>query len=168
MKAPSIAFALGLAFASTVSQTAAAQSADSAPWTWRANVYAWFPNANATAQFPVPSGGSIDIETDPGGYLSKLQYAFMGSLEARKGPWSVFGDVVVFDFGNTRSDVTSVDVAGMTVPLPTSTNVSIDLQGQVAEFGFGYSVVQAPGPVVDLIGGVRYLRVKAGLDWGFN
>jgi hypothetical protein len=28
--------------------------------------------------------------------------------------------------------------------------------------------VQSPTSVVDLVGGVRYLRVKAGLDWALN
>jgi hypothetical protein len=168
VKLTKIALAFGVAVAASMQPAAAQSGAAAAPdaWTWRANIYAWFPNVKSAANFPIPGGGAtIDIDADPDGYLSKLQFAFMGSLEARKGDWSIFGDVVTFDFGNTRSNVTSVSVGGVSMPLPTSVNLSADFSGTVAELGAGYSIVRTTTDTVDVIAGVRYLRLKAGLDW---
>jgi hypothetical protein len=59
-------------------------------WTWRATIYGWLPSINGTSNFKgLPGGGEIDTNVNPEGYLSRLQFAFMGSLEARRGPWSL-------------------------------------------------------------------------------
>jgi len=92
----------------------------------------------------------------------------MGGLEARKGPWSIIFDAVYFDFGNARSNVTALSGPIGPVPLPASANLSGDFRGFVGALEGGYSLIRTPEANFDLVGGLRYLRVKAGLDFQFN
>ena len=41
----------------------------------------------------IPGAGNIDIDVRPDRHLANLQFALMGTFEARKGPWSFIGDV---------------------------------------------------------------------------
>ena len=44
-------------------------------------------------------GPSIDISADQ--IISSLNFAFLGSLEGRKGPWGVATDVIYLDLGGS-------------------------------------------------------------------
>jgi len=46
--------------------------------------------------------------------------------------------------------------------LPASANISGDFRGFVGALEGGYSLIRTPDANFDLVGGVRYLRVKAG------
>ena len=56
-------------------------------WHYSLTPYAWFPNISQTLQFTTPLGGgkSVDVEVKPDNYLSDLEFALMGTFEARKG-----------------------------------------------------------------------------------
>jgi hypothetical protein len=148
--------------ATATAQTSASPSADS--WAWRATIYGWLPTVRSTTNVQVPGQGTLSVDVDPDDYLSNLEFAFMGALEARKGRWSVIGDVVHFDFVDAKSTTRSISgPGGMTLPVAANTNT--DLKGIVAGLAGGYSVMQTPTSNVDVIAGARYLRVNAGLDY---
>jgi hypothetical protein len=152
----------------TCAQSAAAQATranSSDEWAWRLALYGWFPSFDAEANVPIAGGGSIGFETDPGSYLSHLQFTFMGTLEARKGPWSFVGDAVYVDFGNTRSNITSIGDGRVSLPVPANANA--DLKGFIGTLEVGYSIVQSPHTRLDVVGGARYLRIKTRVDWQF-
>lgn len=129
-------------------------------WAFRAMVYGWFPDARASANAGLPGAGSVRVDTDPGNYLSKLEFAFMGTLEARKGRWSFVGDAVYVDFGHQQSNVTALN--GMSLPVPV--DVHLDLSAFVSTLEAGYALSQAPAASVDLVGGARYLHLRTTLD----
>jgi hypothetical protein len=146
---------------------AAAQTgaAPSDAWAWRASINAWLPSVHSTTQFDLPSGGNISANTDPGGYLSKLKFAFMGTLEARRGPWSLLADGVYVDFGNLRSNVRSISGPGGIVTVPIDAGTTSDLKGFVGTFEGGYAVLQTSGARADVVAGLRYANLKTKLDW---
>lgn len=136
------------------------------PWTWRATVYAWLPSINGTTNFRgLPGGGEIDLETNPEGYLSRLQFAFMGSLEARRGPWSVLGDAIYLNMGNHASRINAISGPGGNVTVPVDTGTTTNLEGFVGMLAGGYAILQQPGARADVLAGVRYARLKSSLDW---
>jgi len=137
-------------------------------WQWRAAVYAWFPNFRSTANVPIPGGGKVSVDTDPSSYLSNLQFAYMGSLEGRKGRWSFVGDTVYADFDKANPAITSIPVNAANVDLPVPVTAHVDLKGLVATFAAGYALSPSPATRVDAVAGVRYLRLKAVLDAQFN
>lgn len=150
-------------------QSEAPRSSDVSPapdaWAFRAALYGWFPSLDATATFPVAGGGTVGIETRPGSYLSKLQFALMGTLEARKGPWSIVADAIYVDFGNTGSNLTSI--GGGRVPLPVPLNAEVDLEAFAGTLALGHALVESASTRLDLVGGARYLTLRTKLDWHF-
>lgn len=166
------ALAAAAAVSTALAGTAAAQTGTEATladaWAWRATLYAWFPTVHASAQFPVPGGGTIDVDVNPDKYLTNLQFAFMGTLEARKGPWSFVGDAIYLDFGKSNSNLTAISGPGGMLPLPAAANVDLDLKGFAGALLAGYALAQTPGGNLDLVGGARYLTLKATLAWSFT
>jgi hypothetical protein len=135
-------------------------------WTWRATIYLWGPSINGTSNFKnLPGGGEIDTDVNTEGYLSRLQGAFMATLEARKGPWSMLGDAIYVNFGNHSSSIRSIGGPGGSVPVPVDSGTTTDLEGFVGTLAGGYSIFQRPGARADVIAGLRYAKIKSKLDW---
>ena len=145
---------------------AAAQPAG--PWTWRGTLYGWFPSVQASNQhFDTSGGSSLNIERDPNDYLSNLQFVFMGALETRSGPYSVLGDLIILNFGNTTARVKSISGPFGLISSNLQSNSSTDLAGQVFLLAGGYSLSNTADPM-DAIIGVRYSHIKAGINWAFT
>jgi len=92
----------------------------------------------------------------------------MGALEARNGPWSVLADVLYLNMGDLRTRAKNVSGPGGNFTLPLQSDVSTDLKGFVGTFAVGYGIVPVRDYPMDVIAGLRYAKVKAGLDWNFS
>jgi hypothetical protein len=123
-------------------------------WRFRAAVYGWFPDARATSNVAVPGRGTVTLDTEPGSYLSKLEFAFMGTLEARRGPWSFVADGVYVNFGNNGN-----------AQLPVPVNAHLDLSAFVGTLEAGFAIV--PGAALDAMAGARYLHLDMTVDYQF-
>jgi hypothetical protein len=154
---------LMLTLALPVSAQTGAVSADA--WAWRASIDGWFPSVRSSTQFDLPAGGNISAEADPGNYLSKLKFAFMGTLEARRGPWSFLANAVYLNMGDLKSKVTSISGPGGNITAPINAGTRSDLKGFIGTFEGGYAVLQTPGARADVVAGVRYASLKTKLDW---
>ena len=144
-----------------------AQAPASDAWTWQATIYGWFPSINGTANFKQLPGGGGEIDTDvnPEGYLSRLQFAFMGTLEARRGPWSVIGDGIYLNFGHHSARIKSISGPGGNVPVPVDSGATTNLEGFVGMLAGAYAIAQQPAWRADVLAGVRYAHLKSSLDW---
>ena len=119
---------------------AAAQTGTAVPteaWTWRVGLNGWFPSIHSSTQLDLPNGGNISAETDPGSYLSKLKFAFMGTLEARRGPWSFLADALYLNVGDLRSKVRSISGPTGIVTVPIDAGTRSDLKGFIGTFEGG-------------------------------
>jgi hypothetical protein len=156
---------LGALVFPAVAQTPATTGA----WTWRATIYGWFPSFNGTSNFKdLPGGGNIDTDVNTGGYLDRLQFAFMAALEARSGPWSVIGDGIYLNFGNHNARIKSIGGPGGNVSIPLSSDSTTNLEGFVGTLAGGYAVWQQPGARTEVLAGLRYARIKSSIDWEFS
>jgi hypothetical protein len=133
-------------------------------WAWRGTIYGWLPGVKTSTNFALPGGGNITSDTSSSDILSHLKFAFMGTLEARRGPWSVVGDAIYLHLGNVSSKVTSISGPGGNV-VPIDAGTSTNLKGFVGTLEGGYAVLQTPGAHMDVTGGLRYVNVKPTLDW---
>lgn len=70
---------------------------------------AWPLGASTAFRWP-DSGGDFAVDVDD--LLSSLNFVFVGSLEARKGRWGVFTDVVYLDGGDRRSATRDLSFGG--------------------------------------------------------
>ena len=88
-------------------------------WHYSLTPYAWFPNISQTLQFTTPLGGgkSVDVEVKPDNYLSDLEFALMGTFEARKGNWAL----AMVERASARLKP-EIPVAGAAISLPPCDN----------------------------------------------
>lgn len=155
---------VALAIASPVAaQTATPSSSDA--WAWRFAANLWLPSIRSDTQIGLAGGGSINTETDPSSYLSKLKFAFMGTLEARRGPWSFLADALYLNAGDLKSNVRSISGPGGIVTIPIDNGTRTELKGFIGTFEGGYAALQTPSARADVVAGVRYANLKTKVDW---
>jgi opacity protein-like surface antigen len=75
----------------------AATPAAAQDWSYDASIYLWFPQTNVTVDTPL---GTVEGELSISDALQDLDFAFMGAIEARNGPWGIVGDFVYFDISS--------------------------------------------------------------------
>jgi hypothetical protein len=146
-----------------------ASQAQSEPdaWQWRATIYAWLPNLEATTQFPSGAAGPV-IEVDADTLLDNLDFTFMGALQARKGSWGVFTDVLYLDEGAAKSGVRELTVGQVGLPADVAVDTNYDLKSWVWTLAATYSLSENARNSVDLLFGARMLDIEQTLDWTFS
>jgi hypothetical protein len=159
---------LALGLGVVVAMPAAAQSRSPDDWSWRAAINLWLPNVKMTSLIDLPGGGNIVADTDPGSYLEKLKFVFMGSLDGHRGPYSAFADIVYLDFGDLKSEVRTITGPGGAVSIPVDSGTHSDLKGFVGTFAGGYAISQTPGARHEAFAGLRYTKMKVRLNWHLN
>ena len=138
--------------ASMVSATAAAD-AGSDQWTYSADIYLWGTGIDATTQ----TGGDIDISFSD--ILDDLDMAFMGVFGARKGKWSLLGDVVYMDISQSDGGSETIPILGGEINITRTVDTDIEMKAWITTLGAGYNVVDNERATLDLIGGARYLSL---------
>jgi len=152
------------------SPAAAAQPADD-KWQFTIMPYLWLPTIDGTLQFHGRAGGNpeVNVKANPGDYLSDVEMALMLAFEARKGKWLVMSDVTYMKMSDNTSSVRSVNFNPGLPPNPVSTTLNsgtqTDLYATIWTVAGGYNLVQGPKASLDLIGGARYLKLKATTNW---
>jgi hypothetical protein len=122
----------------------AAESAGDDGWKFGAELYFWGASIGGKSS----SGSNIDIELDD--ILDSLEFAFMGAFGARKGKWSLAADVIYLD----------AEDSGAIAP---GLNAGVELTNWVVTPLVGYNIVDTGKSRLDIVGGARYLYLKADL-----
>jgi len=142
--------------------SAAAQGVDG--WQFDASLYLYLPSVGGETLFGQGGSGS-EVRVDSSKLLDTLQKAFMGSLEARRGPWGVFTDFVYVDFGDAKSGTRDLTVGGVPLPADVSASVDFGLRGSAWTLAGVYRAVPDRTRAVDLFAGARLLDIKQTLSW---
>ena len=135
-------------------------------WHYSLTPYAWFPNISQTIQLTTPLGGgkTVNVEVKPDSYLSNLDFALMGTFEARKGDWALAMDLVYNDFSGEQGKIKTVRGPGGHEPLPIDVNLNVDIQALIWTGIGSYTVARSSSGILDLFGGVRYLGLETSTD----
>jgi len=151
-------------------------------WQFRVTPYAWAPSVNGDVTV---RGRTVDIDVtfldlfDSGSSGVELDSlaALMGYIEARKGPWGIYGDVVWGKFDFSGGAVTQRNPIA-NLKLSARANAGLDYEITMAESGLTYEVARWAGTrsstALDLLGGARYwnqeldlsLAVDGSVDFG--
>ncbi|MCQ0092243.1 outer membrane protein [Roseovarius sp. M141] len=109
---------------------------------YSATLYGWLPGISGTLE---TSFGDADLGQSTGDVLSNLDMAFMGTFEARSGPWGVIADLLYTELSDTES-----------TPFGAAFN-SLEMDIKVAALSgyLAYRVTETPTVAVDIAGGFR-------------
>ena len=164
MRSP--ASALTMLLAVFFATCANAQSADD--WRFHALIYGYFPDLSGSTAFPAngPSGmpsGSINV--DASAIVSNLNFTFMGMLEARKGRWGGFVDVLYLDVGGSQSKTRDASIGGHELPIGVTADLNLDIKGAVVTLAGEYAAFTDPAASLDILAGARALSLTQTLGW---
>jgi hypothetical protein len=140
---------------------------ESGKWQFAATVYLYLPSLGGKMAFPVETGGS-SINVDADTLISNLKFAFMGTLDAHKGRWGAFTDVIYMDVGGSKSQTRDFSIGNIGVPAGTTADLSLDLKGWIWTLAGEYRMVSDPAWTVDLLAGARLFDLKPTLGWSIN
>lgn len=150
---------------SLVPGTATAQTRPDA-WQFRAMIYGYFPELGGSTTFPAGTGSSISVDADT--IIDNLKFVFMGTLEAQRGPWGAFTDIIYIDIGGSRSDTRNLTVGGVQLPAGVTTSAQLDVKGWVWTLAGNYRVMSTPEATFDVFAGARMLDAEEKFGWEFS
>lgn len=136
-------------------------------WQWDATVYVYLPSIGSETSFP-PSGGGPSIDVSADAILDSLNFAFMGAMGARKGPWEVATDVIYLDLGASKKGTRDFGIGSEELPASVDGDFSYDLTGWLWTLTGSYALVQQERVSLDMLAGVRMLDLEQTLRWQLN
>jgi hypothetical protein len=184
-----IAFALGALCCSLATASSAETDMYDGHLRFTFIPYLWFPTINGTLNFTapgnlgsggggggggnlptLPSGTTVGVTVGPNDYLTHLNFAFLGYLEARKGNWSVFTDVITMDLSSQNSDVTTFNVGNGPVHLDPTFNSSTTaaFSTTIATLAGSYTVLHRNMTTLDVFAGAQLVSANATVNWSLN
>lgn len=137
------------------------------PWQWRATVYLWLPSLGGETSFP-PSGGGPSIDVSADQILDSLNFAFMGALEGRKGPWGMATDVIYLDLGSSKKATRDFGIGRIELPASVDADLRLDITGWVWTLTGSYEALSTETFSMDVLAGARMLDLQQDLRWNLN
>lgn len=136
-------------------------------WTFQAIVYGYFPDLGGTTNFPDRTGaGSINVGIDQ--ILSNLNFTIMGTLEARKGRWGLYTDLIYLDVSGDKSNTRNFTVGGRDIPSSLSANLDLGIKGTLWTLAGEYAVISDASTLMYVLGGARLLDLKETLSYNLS
>lgn len=124
--------------------------AEEQEWRWRLTPYLWAPSAEGTLKLDGIGGGSED---DGGSALDKLIGGALLSVEARRGSWSVVGDVIWAQFTQQG-----------TLDSPSAAPFEAQSDELVIGLGVARALTNHDGLQLDGVVGLRYFHADLSLE----
>ena len=130
-------------------------------WKFRALVYMWMPTLRGGATLPGNNTTDFDVKFHT--LLNHLKMAGMGSLEAQRGRWGVFTDVIFMNLGGTKTTTRNGTIDG--VPVGVTANLGLDLKAVIWTLAGSYRVQAEPESSLDVFAGARMLWLQPTLKF---
>lgn len=143
-------FALSFSLAQAADDPASAEN-----WQFGGEIYLWGAGIGGETS----AGDDIDISFSD--LLKNLDMAFMGSLAARKGKWTLFTDVIYLNVSDDKSRTTTADL----IDRPVTAKLDVGLKAWVVTAAGAYAVHESDRTRLDVLAGGRYLWVKPDLEF---
>jgi len=135
-------------------------------WKFRASIYMWMPQITGDANLSGNNMADIDVKFHT--LLDHLKMAFMGNIEAQKGRWGAFTDVIYFDVGSAKATTRDHTIDGVPLPEAVTLNTGLDFKAVVWTLAGSYRVLAEPGSSFDVFAGAQMLRLDATLNYQFD
>ena len=147
---------------------AAPVSAQAPPeqWQFTAVIYGYLPKISGSATFP--SGITDSFSVSPSQLIRNLKFTFMGALEAQKGPWDFFVDLLYVNVGGSKSRTQDISIGGMTLPVGITADATLGIKSTLVTLAGGYTFVATPVATFGLFAGARDLVLHQTLSYTFS
>jgi hypothetical protein len=145
--------------------TSAAQSL-SDEWRFRVAPYMWAAKITGSATFPVAN--TVPFSMSFSEIIDHLKMTGMGTLEAQKGRWGAFTDIVYLNVGGTRTATRDGTIDGVPLPVGVTLNAGLDLKSWIWTLAVNYRLQATPEYEVDFFVGARYLSIEPRLTYDFS
>jgi hypothetical protein len=131
-------------------------------WTYQFTPYGWVPwvQGDATVR-----GRHFDVYASPVTVLEDLDFAWMSYMQAKRGPLTLFADVIYGDEDATDSVITASSFGGVSATLGAA--LSADYRFWIVEAGGMYEIMrwQSRGPAaLEMLAGGRYWHQQLDVD----
>jgi hypothetical protein len=153
--------ALLLGIGATFPEAALAQTSDQ--WKWTLVIYGYFPELGGSTTFPTGTTANITVGTST--LINNLKFAASGILEAQKGPWDLFTDVMYYDVGGSKSQTRALSIPGIPIPVGITADANLDSKLTMWTLAGGYRFVSTPDATFDLFVGARQIVLKNNLSY---
>ena len=160
-----VSIAIAIATAALSPARASAQEL-SDEWKFRASIYMWMPAITGAATFAGNNTADIDVKFHS--LLSHLKMAGMGNIEAQKGRWGAFTDLIYFDVGAAATTTRDHTIDGVPLPAAVTLNTGLDFKAVVWTLAGSYRVQAEPDSSFDVFAGAQMLRLDATLNYTFS
>jgi hypothetical protein len=92
----------------------------------------------------------------------------MGALEAQKGRFGGFVDLIYMNVGDSIHDSPTIGAGSAPLPPGITADAKLDVEATVLSVGASYRVVAGEGATLDMFAGARLLDAKTTLHWAFS
>ena len=124
-------------------------------WHLTGELYLWGASVDGRTRL----GGNVEVSI--GDLLDNLDMAFMGGLEARKGKWSLIGDLIYLDVSADKTgSLTDQELVTFTA--------DANVEGWVSNLLAGYRLADTGAGYADIVFGARYLDLDTSLKVSAN
>ena len=152
--------------AGALSPMCASAQALSDEWKFRGSIYFWMPTFSGTTNLPGNNTADFDINVHT--LWDTLKMGGMGSIEAQKGRWGAFADLIYLDLGAASATTRDGTIDGVPLPAEVTLNTNLDFKGFISTFAGSYRVQAEPGSSFDVFAGARFLWLDLTLNYGFS
>ncbi len=120
-------------------------------WEFAASFNSWPPGIRAS----MPEGPNIDITLSD--ILENLNFTVMGTVEVKKGKWSLLSDMIYLNIG--KSTLIPIE--------PAVAITNIKMEAWISSTMLAYRVFETDKWKLDLAAGGRYLNIKIPLEFSY-
>lgn len=145
-----------------------------AGWSYAVTPYIWTPTISANLQGTTPGGATLSniVSTHFGDYISHINFAAMGGVEARRDRLSLMTDLVYLNASYTddRSHISSVNFGPGPIDVPRSRQLFVGtrLQATVWSLAAAYTLISGEYGNIDAVGGMRLLAMNTTTNFGLT
>lgn len=130
-------------------------------WQFSGRINAWFPETSGETAFAAEQ----DFEIEVNDIIDSLEFAFMGSLEARKGRWGIYSDFMYSSIGDKVSDYHEGTFGPRDLPVEVNASVDFDVDTYFITAAGYYRALDSRRTTLDLLFGTRYIDVEQTVKW---
>ncbi len=151
---------------SVLAWPAGALANENESWQFGASIYGWFPDIAGETAFSPAGGGEFKVDIE--NIIDNLQFALMGTFDARKGQWGFLTDAIYMDAGASQTGSRDMLVGGIQLPATASGEVDLDLKSLIWTIAGYNRVINQTGHSLDVVFGARYLDVEQKVNWNLT